>query len=74
MRDSTVNFQEALGREQEKLKQQLLDQVGRLDGADDDHERKNWEKRVSAATTETNETILASSIRTKDLKIPGSFG
>lgn len=34
MRDSTVNFQEALGREQEKLKKQLLYQVGRLDGAD----------------------------------------
>lgn len=73
MRDSTVNFHEALGREQEKLKQQLLNQVGGFDGTDANSKGKNREKRASAATTATTETVLASSIRTKDLKIPGSF-
>lgn len=75
MRDSTVNFQEAIGREQEQLRQQLIDQIGRFDGAaGEDEESRDRTKRISSATASTTGTVLASSIRTKDLKIPGSFG
>jgi hypothetical protein len=74
MRDSTVNFQEALGREQQKLKQEIINKIDRLDGADGDEGARDWQKRVSSATDKTTETVIASSIKTRELQIPGSLG
>ena len=52
-----------------------MEKISKFDGAandgnDPEHRR---EKRASTTTTATNDTVLASSIRTKDVKIPGSF-
>jgi hypothetical protein len=76
IRDSTVNFQEALGREQERIKQDLLAKLDGFEGAAEGQASNKGpdKKRESVRTNATTDTVGASSVRTKDLKIPGRFG
>jgi hypothetical protein len=81
LRDSTLDFQKSLGREQEKVKERLMAKLedfghdGHVSQAQQDRQEMEDELiRFSSMTKSTVDTIGASSIKTKDLKIPGSFG
>lgn len=77
LRESTVDFQKALGREQEKVKDRLMEKLANMVGEERKVElpRDSADfKRLSVASKSTVDTARASSIKTKDLKIPGSFG
>lgn len=75
LRSSTLDFQRALLQEQEKVKDELREKIERLDGSPclSKPDEDDW-KRLSIATKDTMDTVRASSIKTKDLQIPGSFG
>ncbi|KPI35853.1 uncharacterized protein AB675_11116 [Cyphellophora attinorum] len=81
LRDSTLDFQKSLGKEQERVKERLMKKLedfgpdGHVSHEHQDGQEMDDElKRFSSMTKSTVDTLGASSIKTKDLKIPGSFG
>ena len=80
LRDSTLDFQQGLNQDQEAIKVQLFEKLNGF-AEDKDGEiqhgvadQEDDGKRLSSVAKSTTMDTGGSSIKTKDLKIPGSFG
>jgi hypothetical protein len=83
LRDSTVDFQEQLGREQERAKEELMEKIGRIgqsegvqdtnlsgDAVEANHKGKDEEVEAEKKPGSVSTDI---SVDSRDIKVPGGF-
>jgi hypothetical protein len=74
LRASTLDFEKDLAKQQERAREDLMMKLQSFDEPSNKHSDDDEEsKRLSAASTATDDTIKASSILTRDIRVPGSF-